>query len=83
MKILFINLPFPGHIIPTLGLVKELLKGGNQVTYLLAYEWKNHILQIGADFIGYKNAKRFSDQLKNAYDAADEIVKEYDLILYE
>lgn len=83
MKILFINLPFSGHIIPTLGLVKELLKRKNQVTYLLAYEWKNHILQTGAEFMGYKNAKKLSDQLKNAYDAADEIAKEYDLILYE
>lgn len=83
MKILFINLPFSGHIIPTLGLVKELLKRENQVTYLLAYEWKNHILQTGAEFMGYKNAKKLSDQLKNAYDAADEIAKEYDLILYE
>lgn len=83
MNILFINLLFSGHIMPTLGLVKELLKRGNQVTYLLAYEWENRILQTGADFIGYKNAKKFSDQLKNAYGAADEIAKEYDLILYE
>lgn len=47
MKILFINLPFSGHIIPTLGLVKELLKRGNQVTYLLAYKWENYIENLG------------------------------------
>lgn len=83
MKILFINLPFSGHIIPTFGLVKELLERGNHVTYLLTYEWKNHILQTGSDFVGYKDAKKLSDQLNNAYNAADGIVQEYDLILYE
>jgi len=33
MKILFINLPYHGHVIPTIGLVQELIKAGHQVTY--------------------------------------------------
>lgn len=38
MKILFINLPYYGHVIPTFGLVKELIRTGNQVTYLMPFD---------------------------------------------
>ena len=40
MKILFINLPYQGHVIPTIGLVQELIKKGCQVTYLLPFDWE-------------------------------------------
>lgn len=35
MKILFINLPYHGHVVPTIGLVQELIKQGCEVTYLI------------------------------------------------
>ena len=38
MRILFINLPYHGHVIPTIGLVQELIKAGHQVTYLMPYD---------------------------------------------
>ena len=28
MRILFVNLPYHGHVIPTIGLVQELIKAG-------------------------------------------------------
>ena len=28
MKLLFINLPYYGHVVPTIGLVQELIKQG-------------------------------------------------------
>lgn len=83
MKILFINLPYSGHIIPTLGLVEELKKCNNHVTYLLTEEWQDKILAIGAEFKGYKSHKRLSEQMKNAFEVAKEIVPNYDLIIYE
>lgn len=54
MKILFINLPFSGHIIPTLGLVQELVKRNNKITYLLTSDWKEKILHTGAELVIYE-----------------------------
>lgn len=83
MNILFINLPYSGHIIPTLGLVSELLKNKNRVTYLLTAEWRDSIIGIGAEFESYKNDKKLSEQMKNAYKTAEKLIPNYDLVIYE
>ena len=83
MKILFINLPYYGHVIPTIGLVQELVNHGHQVTYLLPFDWKDKIKDSGATFYGYQNHKQLSEQIKNAYDAARSIISNYDVVLYE
>ena len=66
MKILFINLPYHGHVIPTIGLVQKLIKAGHQVTYLMPYDWKGKIADSGTDFLGYKNAPKLDKQIRNA-----------------
>lgn len=83
MKILFINLPFSGHIIPTLGLVQELVKRNIEITYLLTSDWKERVLYTGAKFAEYQNSKKLSVQMKNAYGAAIKLVSDYDLVIYE
>ena len=83
MKILFINLPYQGHVIPTIGLVKELIIQGCCVTYLLPFEWKEMLDGTGAEFEGYRNHKKLSVQIKNAYVVAEQIIQEYDLVIYE
>ena len=83
MKILFINLPYQGHVIPTIGLVKELMKQGCCVTYLLPFEWKKMLDGTGVEFVGYPNHKKLSEQIKNAYAAAEQFVQGYDLVIYE
>ncbi len=83
MKILFINLPFSGHIIPTLGLVQELIKRGHKITYLLTPDWKEKILHTGAEFSEYHDNKKLSVQMRNAYDAAIKLASGYDLVIYE
>ena len=83
MKILFINLPFSGHIIPTLGLVQELVKRDNKITYLLTSDWKEKILHTGAGFSEYQDNKKLSIQMRNAYYAAIKLVSDYDLVIYE
>lgn len=40
MRILMVNLPFPGHVYPTLGLMKELAELGYDATYVLTEDWK-------------------------------------------
>ena len=50
MKILFINLPYYGHFVPTVGLVQELVQRGCQVTYLMPYDWEERGKESGAEF---------------------------------
>ena len=50
MKILFMNLPYYGHVVPTIGLVQELIKLGCEVTYLMPDDWEGLIARSGADF---------------------------------
>ena len=66
MKILFINLPYDGHVVPTIGLVQELIKQGCEVTYLMSLDWRDKIADSGAQFYGYKNHKKLSVQPVNA-----------------
>lgn len=83
MKILFINLPYYGHVIPTIGLVKELSKQGCDVTYLMPFDWEDKVIESGAKFYGYENHKQLSEQIKNAYDRAEKIIDDFDLVIYE
>ena len=64
MKILFINLPYDGHVVPTIGLVQELIKQGCEVTYLMPFDWKDKIADSGAEFYGYKNRLMFYGVIK-------------------
>ena len=83
MKVLFINLPYYGHVVPTIGLVKELIKQGIEVTYLLPFDWEDKIKDSGAEFYGYKNHRQLSEQIKYAYEAAERIIEKHDFVLYE
>ena len=83
MRILFINLPYHGHVIPTIGLVQELIKAGHQVTYLMPCDWADKIVDCGADFLGYENNPKLDKQIRNAFFKAEEVIASYDLVLYE
>ncbi len=83
MKILFINLPYHGHVIPTIGLVQELRKAGHQVTYLMPRDWESRIADSGAAFLGYENSPRLDKQIRNAFFKAEEVIASYDLLIYE
>lgn len=83
MKILFINLPYHGHVIPTIGLVQELIKAGHQVTYLLPCDWEDKIAGSDADFLGYENSPKLDKQIRNAFFKAEEVIADFDLLIYE
>lgn len=83
MKILFLNLPYAGHVIPTIGLVQELVKAGHQVTYLLPRNWENWISGSGAAFLGYENSPKLDKQIRNAFFLAETVIDAFDLLIYE
>ena len=83
MKILFINLPYHGHVIPIIGLVQELIKAGHQVTYLMPHDWEDKIAYSGADFLGYENSHKLDKQIRNAFFKAEEVIASHNLVLYE
>ncbi|KHD37030.1 glycosyl transferase [Clostridium acetobutylicum] len=62
-KVLFMNFPGYGHVNPTLGLVDELVKRGEEVYYFCTDEFKESIEAAGAKFISY--GERMSN-FKNA-----------------
>ena len=83
MKILFINLPYYGHVVPTIGLVQELIGLGCEVTYLMPCDWEGKIRESGAKFAGYPNHRQLAEQMKNALATAEQMAPEFDLIVYE
>lgn len=83
MKILFINLPYYGHVVPTIGLVQELINCGCEVTYLMPFDWEDKVAESGAKFCGYENHRKLSEQIKNAYAVAERIIRDFDFVIYE
>lgn len=83
MKILFINLPYAGHIYPTLRLVEELRAFGHEVTYILTDEWRAEVEAAGARLVPYEKHWRLSSVMSRAYDTALRIGADYDGIVYE
>ena len=83
MRILLINLPYHGHVIPTIGLVQELIKARHQVTYLMPDNWEGRIADSGADFLGYEKNPQLDKQIRNAFFKAEEVIASHDLVLYE
>ncbi|GFP77758.1 macrolide family glycosyltransferase [Clostridium fungisolvens] len=53
-KVLFLNIHGHGHVNPTLGLVEELVKRGEEVTYYCYDEFKERIESTGATFKNFK-----------------------------
>ena len=98
MKILMVNIPFGGHVNPTLPLAKELVDRGHKVSYILTEEWKERITSTGAEFIPYVGGENLRITFRNgkpekffqaikvwkyAYRTILATGKEYDLLLYE
>jgi len=73
MKILFINLPYYGHVVPTLGIVKELINLGCEVTYLLPFDFvkgKNPVVYISLGTV-LKGAVSFFQNCIEAFRGED------------
>lgn len=90
MNILMVNIPYSGHVNPTLPLTRELVKRGHHVTYINSEEFRNKIEQTGATFVPYSNfSQNISEQKKKctcfqaAYDTAMALREPFDLLIYE
>lgn len=98
MKILMVNVPFSGHVNPTLVLARKLVERGHHVSYILTNQWKERIQETGAAFIPYHNADNYEIIFKNGkprnflsalkawkyvYNTILQVGEEYDLLIYE
>ncbi|SMC18367.1 glycosyltransferase, MGT family [Clostridium acidisoli DSM 12555] len=80
-NVLFFNIPAHGHINPTLGLVDELIREGENVAYFCTEEFKTKIEKTGATFMSYTNFRRDEINRKkgtNINDYLDFINKDID-----
>lgn len=55
----FYNIPFHGHINPTLPLMRELVHRGDEITYFSTRTYEEVIKSTGAHFHGYDHAHSF------------------------
>jgi len=55
----FFNIPFHGHINPTLPLIRELVRRGDEITYFSTRPYEEVIKATGAHFRGYDQAHSF------------------------
>jgi MGT family glycosyltransferase len=51
----FFNIPLTGHINPTLPLIRELVRRGDEITYFSSSAYEDRILSTGAIYRGYAN----------------------------
>lgn len=95
-NVLFLNFPAYGHINPTLGIVSELVKQGEKVTYFATNEFRNTIEKAGAQFISYSekenpltkrhnissktDANTFLEHISEMFTASDTIIND---VLYK
>ena len=70
-KVLFFNFPGEGHVNPTIALVEELVKKGEDVVYYCVEEYKNKIEKTGALFRPYENFVRNIDPMKRMAEKID------------
>ena len=89
-NILMINVPFHGHVNPTIAIATELVNRGHKLTYLISEEFREKIEPTGANIIVYNNVKEIGLPpmgmrliMKGIYETALRIGKEYDCIIYE
>ena len=98
MKILMVNVPFSGHVNPTLALASELTKRGHSVSYILTKDWKDRVEESGAEFIPYIGHEEYGITFRKGkpaniwkalkawcyvYDSIVAVGSNYDLLIYE
>lgn len=89
-KILMINLPYAGHVLPTLGAIRRLVENGHKITYLCAPEWEEQIKKTGAEFVPYINYPEHPDNKEKhdrcylaAYTTGLKIGHVFDILFFE
>ncbi len=60
-RIWFYNIPYHGHVNPTLPLMRELVRRGNEITYFSSSNLEARISATGALYRPYSNSSAFSE----------------------
>lgn len=66
-RVWFYNIPFHGHVNPTLPFIRELVQRGDEVTYFSSPMFENRIRATGANFRGYEKLHAFEQSRKVAH----------------
>ena len=90
-NLLLLNMPYQGHINPTLGTTRALVKAGYSVTYVCDPRWKDQIEESGALFVPYDHYPEYPNTVQSlrggvyAIDTGRRLASEgqYDALLYE
>ena len=90
-KLLLLNMPYQGHINPTLGTTRALVKAGYSVTYVCDPRWKKQIEESGALFVSYDHYPERPNTVQSlrggvyAINTGRRLASErqYDALLYE
>lgn len=91
-RLLFVNLPFAGHVNPTPGLVHALTQAGHHVTYVIAEAFHEKLEHTGAELVPYADydsewseARRYLVSFERAYETAKRIGEEndFDCLIHE
>ena len=70
--IAFFILPAAGHVNPTLSVARELVARGHRVTYALSENYRDRVLDTGAEFVPYAmDQDRFWDTMVPKQDSAE------------
>ena len=65
----FYNIPYHGHVNPTLPLIRELVRRGDQVTYFSSPPFADRITATGATFRAYRNSTAFEQSRQDTHTA--------------
>jgi MGT family glycosyltransferase len=65
----FYNIPYHGHVNPTLPLIRELVRRGDQVTYFSSPTFADRITATGATFRAYRKSTALEQSRKDTHTA--------------
>ena len=91
-RLLMVNLPYQGHMNPTLATVRTLMGKGYRVDYIADPRWRDAVEATGARFISYdsysEHPGRFESSVKSIAQAARTVLRvgregKYSALLYE
>ncbi len=83
MRLLIISTPFTGHITPAFSMAKNLISSGHMIDCSTTEKWQGVIDEIGATLIPFREHKKLSSMIINAYKMALLIGNQYDGIIYD
>lgn len=73
-KYVFLNIPAYGHVNPTLPIVQELVRRGQQVSYYLTEDFREAVQATGAIFHGYES--KMKEIMAMSFDKEDNMSPE-------